>query len=219
MSIRLKNKKALLEKIYRRLFKAFGPQHWWPGDSPLEVAIGAVLTQNTAWSNVELAIKNLKRERLICLKKLGRITPKKLAELIRPAGYFNVKADRLKNLFRYLNDKKCNQRLSSLARTDTARLRDELLAVKGVGPETADSILLYALNRPIFVVDAYTKRFLLRHRLVAPTVKYDELQRLFMNNLKKSSFLFNEFHALIVHLGKTHCKTRPDCSRCPLRGI
>ncbi len=207
-----------LDAIYKKLYACFGPQYWWPGESPFEVMVGAILTQNTNWSNVEKAINNLKRHNVLSLKKLHKLPPKKLASLITSAGYYNVKAKRLKEFIKFLF-KFYQANLKKMSLNDTENLRRELLAVKGIGPETADSILLYALNKPVFVIDAYTKRILLRHRLIKESAAYEEAQNLFMKNLKKEVKLFNEYHALLVKLGKEFClKNKPRCNLCPLRG-
>lgn len=201
-----------LLSIYNRLLKAFGPQDWWPGDTQYEIMIGAVLTQNTNWGNVERAIANLKAANLLDARRMAECGPQRLAQLIRPSGYFNVKARRLKALNDWL-----------LARGDapfrirTGALRGELLGISGIGPETADSILLYALGRRKFVVDAYTRRIFSRHGLVQATATYDEIQTLFEANLPASVPLYNEYHALIVRAGKTFCRPRPLCGECPLR--
>lgn len=205
---------------YARLLDAYGPQHWWPGDTPFEVMVGAILTQNTAWSNVERAIANLKASgRLSCrgILSLGDAT---LAELIRPAGYFNVKARRLKALCAFLADRgmaAAPERLRALA--PLPDLRRQLLAVHGVGEETADSILLYALGLPVFVVDAYTRRIFSRLGLIAGDEPYACIQQSFEAALPREVALYNEYHALIVHHGKTVCRPRPRCHACPLHGI
>ncbi|TRZ49011.1 endonuclease III domain-containing protein [bacterium] len=209
--------KRALKGIYKKLYSHFGPQAWWPGDSPFEVMVGAILTQNTSWANVEKAIKNLKNNKLLTPDKLYRLHPKKLALLIRPAGYYNIKAKRLKNFLEFFINhyrgsvKKISQKTSKV-------LRQQLLCVNGIGPETADSILLYALNKPVFVVDAYTKRIFLRHKLIKDSGSYAQVQDLFMRNLKPSAKLFNEYHALLVKLGKDFClKNKPKCNICPLK--
>ncbi|MEO0226167.1 MAG: endonuclease III domain-containing protein, partial [candidate division WOR-3 bacterium] len=179
------------------------------------VIIGAILTQNTAWPNVEKAIKNLKKAKLLDVKMILK-KRKEIARLIRPAGYYNVKARRLLNCMSYL-DENYQGEIKRMERLPTGRLRRELLAINGIGPETADSILLYALNRPVFVVDAYTRRFLLRHNIIKEDASYDEIQDFFIKSLKSEVKVFNEFHALIVRLGKTYClKNEPLCSDCPL---
>lgn len=208
-------RKRLL-RIYKILYKNFGPQHWWPADSPFEVIIGAILTQNTAWANVEKAIRNLKDKGLLSPKGLKSITKGRLASLIRPCGYFNIKAKRIKEFVEFLFYR-YNGSLNLMHRNSLHALRKELLGVNGIGPETADSILLYALDRPIFVIDAYTKRILSRHGIIDEDAEYDQIQSLFMNSLPKSSRLFNEYHALFVRLGKEYCtKREPKCEECPL---
>lgn len=202
-----------LKEIYRRLFRAFGPQHWWPGDSPLEIAVGAVLTQNAAWVNVERAIGLLRNNGLLKLDRLARLSPAELAPLIRPAGLHNVKARRLHALLQWLD---ALGGFSGLGSMPTPRLRAELLACHGVGPETADSILLYALGRPVFVVDAYTRRILSRYGLVRGDEPYGELRPALESNLDARPRVLNEFHALLVRLAKTHCRSRPLCTGCPL---
>lgn len=206
-----------LNLIYQRLYSYFGPQAWWPGDSAFEVMVGAILTQNTNWSNVEKAINNLKNKNLLNPKKIYRLSHSRLASLIVPCGYYNIKARRLKEFLTFFfKDYQANARKMSLA--DTQKLRRDLLRVKGVGPETADSILLYALNKPVFVVDAYTKRILSRHHLIKKDTDYSHIQNLFMQNLKADVKLFNEYHALLVKLGKEFClKNKPRCDACPLK--
>ena len=204
-----------LKKIYQILFDHFGPQGWWPGETELEIIIGAILTQNTSWKNVEKAIKNLKEKNLLEIKKLSRIRKDTLAQLIRPAGYFNIKSERIKEIVKFLV-KRYNGNLSALKRKEGDVLRRELLSVKGIGKETADSILLYALKKPFFVVDAYTKRILLRHNLITKDATYDEIQNFFHKNLPREEKVYNEFHALLVRLGKTYCRKKPNCSNCPL---
>ena len=205
-----------LTSIYSALYKTYGPQHWWPGDTAFEIMVGAVLTQNTAWTNVEKAISNLKREGLLSPRRLAKVPQRRLASLIRPSGYFNIKARRLRNLVLFLTDRHQGS-VTKMFRLDPGLLRQELLSVNGIGPETADSILLYAGNRPVFVVDAYTKRILGRHGLVPEDADYGYVQRLFMQNLKPDAGLFNEYHALIVRAGKERCgKREPRCAGCPL---
>jgi endonuclease-3 related protein len=206
-----------LNSIYKKLYLYFGPQHWWPGDSALEVMIGAILTQNTNWSNVEKAINNLKNKNLLNPKKIYCLNHSRLASLLVPCGYYNIKTRRLKEFLNFFfKDYQANVKKMSSA--DTQKLRRDLLGVKGVGPETADSILLYALGKPVFVVDAYTKRILSRHQLIKKDTDYSHIQNLFMQNLKKDARLFNEYHALLVKLGKDFClKNKPRCPVCPLR--
>ncbi len=202
--------------MYRALFRAYGPQHWWPGDTPFEVIVGAILTQNTAWTNVEKAIKNLKRERLLSPVRLRKVFPRRLALLIRPSGTFNIKADRLAHLMDFLAARYGGS-LARMLRDDPGELRKGLLLVNGIGKETADSIILYAAEKPVFVVDAYTKRIFSRHGLVSEKAGYDDVQQLFMRSLPGDPGLFNEYHALLVMVGKTHCKkSAPRCPGCPL---
>lgn len=207
-----------LNEIYQILFEKFGPQHWWPGETCFEIITGAVLTQNTNWANVEKAIANLKSANLLTARGLYNLDASKLAELIKPAGYFNIKAKRLKNFLNWLFDNYDGQ-LTKLEELDTDRLRAELLGIKGIGPETADSILLYAFERPVFVVDAYTARIVCRHQLIDANVDYEQLRELFQSNLQQDYKLFNEYHALLVRTGKEFCKTRPKCSGCPLEQL
>jgi endonuclease-3 related protein len=207
-----------LKHIYGLLFARFGPQDWWPGDTPFEVIIGAILTQNTNWTNVEKAIANLKYAKVLSPDKLHRLEIKKLAGLIRPAGYFNIKAGRVKNFINWLFEN-YSGKLKNLEKIPTGRLRLELLSVKGVGPETADSILLYAFDRPVFVVDAYTARICSRHRLIEIDADYHQIQQIFENNLPVDVQLFNEYHALLVRLGKDFCRPTPKCEDCPLNQL
>jgi endonuclease-3 related protein len=209
------SQKEILHDIYNALYKSFGPQDWWPGDSPFEIAVGAILTQNTNWGNVEKAIQNLKREKCLSAKKLHEMPHNKLALFIKPAGYFNVKAKRLKNFLSFLS-KHYKGSMKRMETTDTVSLRESLLDVNGIGPETADSILLYSLGRPVFVIDAYTKRVLNRHGIVSDDVTYHEMQELFHKNLPEDVQLFNEYHALFVMAGKHYCKPKPRCDGCPL---
>jgi endonuclease-3 related protein len=206
-------------ELYRALYQTYGPQHWWPGDTPFEVMAGAVLTQNTAWGNVEKAIGNLKQQHLLSPPRLNSVTSKRLATLIRPCGYFNVKAQRLKNLL-ILIQNHYGGSLKRMFADDPEKLRARLLGVNGIGPETADSILLYAAKRPFFVVDTYTKRVMGRHGFISNDADYHEVQRLFTENLPKDTLLYNEFHALIVKVGKDRCrKKNPLCSECPLESL
>lgn len=208
----------MLNKIYRILYKSFGPQKWWPGDTPFEIAVGAILTQNTNWGNVEKAISNLKREKVLNARALHQLKPDKLASLIKPSGYFNVKAKRLKGFLSYLSSNYGGS-MARMQKKGLPVLRKELLEVNGIGPETADSILLYALGKPTFVIDAYTKRVLHRHGIVKEDVTYHEMQELFHNNLPHDVKLFNEYHALFVMVGKHFCKPKPKCEGCPLEKI
>ena len=210
--------KIALRKIYAKLFKEFGPQRWWPARTKFEVIVGAILTQNTNWGNVEKAIHRLKAAGALSGRALRDIPVTKLAALIKPAGYFNVKARRLKNFMRFFFDE-YHGSLKAMAREELPQMRHKLLKVNGIGPETADSILLYALGKPVFVVDAYTKRFLYRHNLVDHKVDYHRVQELFMSAFDHDVAMFNEYHALIVALGKNYCKPKPLCERCPLNCI
>ncbi|MBT3182463.1 MAG: hypothetical protein HN337_08160 [Deltaproteobacteria bacterium] len=207
----------LLKSAFDRLLNHYGPRNWWPGDTPFEVMVGAILTQNTNWKNVEKAIENIKRKKLLDPKKLLDLQPSMLADLIRPAGFFRLKTKRLRNFLKYYIDNYdgSDERMAGQS-LDTLRL--ELLAINGVGRETADSILLYALNKPIFVIDAYTKRILLRHSLCSEEAEYVELQELFTDSLSEDWRLYNEYHALIVEVAKEFCKKNPKCDECPLNG-
>jgi endonuclease III related protein len=206
-----------LATYYDALFRAYGPQRWWPGRTRFEVIVGAILTQSTSWSNVELAIKALRREKLLSADAMERVSLTRLSRLIRPSGYFRQKARKLKAFLHFLRTHYQGS-LDKMFARPTSELREELLAIHGIGPETADSILLYAGNHPVFVVDAYTRRILERHQLADAKHSYEEVQRLFQQNLPLSSPLFNEYHALIVHIGKHYCrKQRPDCQQCPLK--
>ena len=205
-----------LKAVFRVLYKAYGPQYWWPGDTPFEVLVGAVLTQNTAWTNVEKAIANLKRERILTFSSMLNVAPENLASLIRPSGYFNIKTKRLRHLILFIHTQYAGS-LSKMFAADPARLRQQLLEVYGIGPETADAILLYAGGKPFFVVDAYTKRIFSRQGFISGNADYRSVQGLFMDNLPHDTRFFNEFHALIVRIGKEHCKKkRPLCSDCPI---
>lgn len=211
----MKNKK--LTEIYKKLYNYFGKQHWWPAKTKLEVIIGAMLTQNTSWSNVEKAIANLRKNKLLSFKRLSKIEINKLATLIKPAGYFNIKAKRLKNLLKFIQTR-YQGNLGNMGKIKTKELREDLLNVNGVGAETADSILLYAFDKPVFVIDAYTKRIFSRLKMMTLDSTYDKAQDLFMDNVSCSTRLFNEYHALIVRLGKDYCKkSKPRCSECPIR--
>jgi endonuclease-3 related protein len=213
----VKNKTVLVD-VFNRLFTAFGPQHWWPGDSPFEVMVGAILTQSTAWSNVEKAISNLKTANALSPDALHQMQVEKIASLIRPSGYYNQKARKVKALVDWLVAEHSGN-LENLSSFETIKLREQLLNLFGIGPETADSILLYAANRPIFVIDAYTRRIISRLGFGLRKDTYDEYQKLFMCNLPSDSNLFNEYHALLVNLGKTVCRKEPGCDECCLFDI
>ena len=205
-----------LQEIYDILLEHFGPQGWWPGETPLEIMVGAVLTQNTNWTNVSKAIVNLKGENLLTFAKLHDLPVDVLAQKIKPAGYFNIKAARLKNLLDFIA-REYDGSLEEMFRLDGHTLREEILTVKGIGPETADSILLYAGSKPVFVIDAYTHRIFTRHNIVAAEDGYYEIQEYFMLSLPEDIELYNEYHALIVRLGKEFCKkSKPLCQHCPL---
>ncbi|MDR0338750.1 MAG: endonuclease III domain-containing protein [Desulfovibrio sp.] len=213
----------LLRAWYLALLERLGPSRWWPGESPFEVAVGAVLVQNTAWRNVEKALASLKAKKALDPASLLRMPEAELHEALRPSGYFRLKAGRLRNLLAYFAEHAGwdkapgNLALSFLKRKSTERLRRELLAVKGIGAETADAVLLYALDRPSFVVDAYTRRIFSRHGLVPPDIAYEDLREFFMRALPEDRALYNEYHALIVRLGNAFClKSRPRCAECPL---
>jgi endonuclease-3 related protein len=207
---------ARLKGLYQTLARTFGPQGWWPGRTRFEVIVGAILTQNTSWRNVARAIQRLREARLLTPARLAALPQPQLAAYIRPAGYYNIKADRLKRFLDFLQGRYGLSLRRMLARQPSV-LRRELLAVRGIGPETADSILLYAGGIPSFVVDAYTRRILGRHGLARPGARYDEIQRLFMQALPPDARLFNEYHALLVAVGKDFCRPRPRCAGCPLR--
>ncbi|MEA3305348.1 MAG: endonuclease III domain-containing protein [Candidatus Omnitrophota bacterium] len=208
--------KKKLIGVYNALYGHFGPQYWWPARTKFEIITGAILTQNTAWPNVEKAIKNLAGQKLLNPVAIKNIKKKKLAILIKPSGYYNIKAGRLKNFVNFLF-KKYNGSIKKMFRENTESLRKELLDVKGLGRETADSILLYAGKKPIFVIDAYTRRILSRHHIIHDSSDYDSVQRLFMDNLPLQEPLFGEYHALLVKLAKDICKSKPECLACPVR--
>ena len=205
----------VLEELYQKLWEAFGPQGWWPGETPFEVALGAILTQNTNWNNVARVIAALKERGLLGPGALRELPEPQLAQMLRPVGYYNVKARRVTNFLRFLQEE-AQDDLEALALRELEDLRPRLLTVKGIGPETADSILLYALGKPTFVVDAYTFRVLSRHGLVEEACSYEELRQFFMSRLPPSVPLFKEYHALLVKLGKDFCRPRPRCPECLL---
>ena len=222
--------KNILLTLYDRMYTAYGPQNWWPADTPFEVMAGAVLTQNTAWSNVEKAINNLKQADCLAPERILTLDDKQLARLIRPSGYFNIKARRLKNLCAWLPDKRGYQ---NKRRWQTNKLRESILSVNGIGPETADDILLYAFQRPVFVIDVYSRRLLAGLGLINGDEKYETLRACFEKALPADVALYNEFHALIVRHAKEKCnrneKTRhrksnqdiriDDCRHCFVEGI
>jgi len=205
-----------LHALYQALLDTYGPQSWWPAESAFEVVVGAVLTQNTAWSNVEKAIDRLKTKGLLSLQALLGSDQALLAETIRPSGYFNTKAKRLRNLCRFLD---CHGGLEAFARLSLDEQRSGLLTVNGVGPETADDILLYALQRPVFVIDTYTRRLLCRFGLAQGDESYEELRAAFERTLPLSVELYQQYHALIVMHAKASCHKTPACDRCALWSI
>lgn len=212
-------RRTLLMNMFQSMLAELGPSHWWPGEGGFEVMVGAVLTQNTNWGNVEKALENLRRYGLLSPERLLSVDVAQLAEFIRPAGYYRLKAGRLNNLLRFFREE-CKLRLECLEAMDMDELREKLLGVKGVGPETADSILLYALNMPSFVVDTYTMRIMNRHGLVPEDADYHELRDYFMDVLPGDAAMYNEFHALIVRTAKEWCKKKnPCCDDCPLRSF
>jgi len=208
----------LLMNIYRKLYQAYGPRDWWPAETSFEVMVGAILTQNTSWRNVEKAIQKLKGKGVLNPEGIHDLKKTQLASLIKSSGYYRIKADRLKAFVNFLFEE-FDGDLKRMGRERLGELREKLLGVKGIGPETADSILLYGLKKSIFVVDAYTKRILSRHKMILENTAYEEVQKLFMEHLPLDEKLFNEYHALLVHLGKTVCKKIPRCDICPIKSI
>lgn len=208
----------ILAYIYQSLLSRYGEQYWWPAETPFEVMVGAILTQSCAWRNAEKAIANLKNASLLLASSLRRIPTEELAFLIRPCGFYNSKALKLKSLAQWL-ESYCDDDLGKLSDVDTTHLRDELLSIQGIGEETADSILLYGVGKPVFVVDAYTRRILSRIGLSPEDGSYVSTQALFMDNLPQSAALFNEYHALLVCLGKDVCRKEPLCQKCPLTAL
>ncbi len=207
-----------LTEAYRLLLDRYGPQQWWPADAPFEVIVGAILTQSAAWGNVEKAISNLKQAGALTPLSLRKLPLDELAELIYPSGYYNAKALKIKSFVERLGDAHQDS-LERLFSLDVPSLRRELLTIHGIGPETADSIILYAAQKPIFVIDAYTRRILSRLGLSPPRNDYSALQELFMENLPTEEKLFNEYHALLVRHGKGVCKKVPLCDQCCLRSV
>ena len=207
-----------LKGIYHRLMAGYGPQHWWPAEGPFEVMVGAILTQSAAWGNVEKAITSLRGAVALSPEMLRRLSLAELAALIRPCGYYNAKAGKLKSLAHWLGEC-CGDDLNQLFARDTDTLREQLLSIHGVGAETADSILLYAAGKPVFVIDAYTRRILSRLGLASEGEIYAACQSLFMDNLPAEAELFGEYHALLVCLAKNACRRRPQCHECCLADI
>jgi endonuclease-3 related protein len=206
-----------LMNIYKKLLRHFGPQHWWPAETRFEVIVGAILTQNTAWKNVEKAIKNLKKEKMLNCKKIANMNIRKLEKMIQASGFYRQKAERLKKFCKYL-DKNYDSDLNKFFDRNTDEIRNELLSLNGIGNETADSILLYAGEKLKFVIDAYTLRMCERTG-ITETKTYGELQSFFEKNLPENIELYKEFHALIVELGKSFCRKKPKCDGCPLKAI
>ena len=212
-------KQNSFEEAYRLLYDYFGPQGWWPGETPFEVMVGAVLAQNTNWSNVTKAIDNLRNGGMLSYASLSLCSADEIASYIRPSGYYNLKARRLRNLLDLISESYAGD-LQNFLEDELATARCNLLAVKGIGPETADSILLYACGHPIFVVDMYTHRVFSRHNLLMEESEYQIIQQVFMDNLPHDLQLFNEFHALIVQVAASFCKkNNPLCEQCPLQGF
>jgi len=208
----------LLKNIYQRLANAYGQQYWWPADEPFEVMVGAILTQSASWRNAEMAITNLKKAGALSSRAIRRLSTPELAQIIRPCGYFNAKAVKLKALVEWLGEQYSDD-ISSLFSADVKILRKQLLAIHGIGPETADSILLYVVGKPVFVIDAYTRRIINRLGIAIEEESYDSYQRLFKDNLEADTGLFNEYHALLVKLAKDACLIKPICRHCCLKDI
>lgn len=206
-------------EAYQRLYDHFGPQHWWPAEEPFEVMVGAVLVQNTQWKNAQKAIDNLREYDLLNYEKLSLLGATEIAEYIKSSGYYNLKSQRLKNLLDMI-ECQYDGDFSIFLADDALPARENLLGVKGVGPETADSILLYCCGYPVFVVDTYTHRVFSRHNMVDEETDYHTMQDVFVANLPQDRQLFNEFHALIVTVAARYCKkTKPLCGKCPLQGL
>ena len=206
---------APLRKYFDALHAHYGPPKWWPADSPFEVMVGAILTQNTSWKNVEKAIRNLKVYDLLDARKIHELDQDTLAMAIKPAGTYNLKAARLKGFVAWFLER-FDGDIDRMKQAPADRLREELLEVKGIGPETADAILLYALEMPVFVVDAYTHRVVTRHELAMEEATYEDLKEYFEKNLPRDAKLYNDFHALIVSVGKEFCRPKARCEACPL---
>jgi len=207
-----------LRDLHDALLAHYGPQKWWPADDPFEVMVGAILAQNTAWKNVEKAVGNLKTFNLLDVRKLHELDQDTLALAIKPAGTFNVKAARLKAYIDWYV-RRFDADLERMKQVPPARLREELLEIKGIGPETADAILLYAVEVPVFVVDTYAHRVLTRHDLALEEATYEDLQEAFEREVPRQAALYNELHALIVAVGKEYCRPRARCEKCPLRPL
>ncbi len=204
-----------IREFYHVLYQTYGPQNWWPAESKFECIIGTILTQNTSWNNAEKAISNLKNCINLTIEGIDSLSHERLSGLIRPAGYFNIKSKRIKNFIRFLVEE-FSGNIDRMFETETRDLREKLLGISGIGPETADSILLYAGEKPVFVIDSYTYRIMSRHMIIPEDSVYPEMQELFMKSLEEDSSVFNEYHALIVALAKKHCRKKPQCEGCPL---
>jgi len=213
-----KPSKSLLE-IYRVLLSHFGPRNWWPGETEFEIMIGAILTQSTNWKNVEAAIRNLKARKLLDPGKMAKLDLDELADLIKPSGYYHQKAIKLKNFLNFFLAPPISGSIKKMKQIPTGKIRDLLLSVKGIGPETADSILLYALDQPVFVIDAYTRRIFSRLGIASEKISYEDLRKFFEQNLPRHPTLFNDYHAQLVELGKTYCRKVPVCEKCPLNSL
>ncbi len=207
-----------LLEIFDRMNDHFGDLKWWPADEPFEIMVGAILTQNTAWSNVEKAISALKKRALLNPTEILRIPEGELADLIRPSGYYRLKAARLRSYVRFFTET-YHGSVEEMRKENLIVLREKLLGVWGIGQETADSILLYACEKPVFVIDAYTKRILFRHHLIDEDMRYEGIQDLFMRNLPHEITLFNQYHALLVNTAKFFCRKKPACDICPLGSL
>lgn len=208
----------MLREAYDKLLAAYGPQHWWPAETRLEVLIGAILTQNTSWKNVERAIENLKASDVLSLPALFDLSSEELEELLRPSGYYRQKAAKLQRVLTLIQEQ-FDGSLDALFALDLESLRETLLRVNGIGPETADAICLYAADKPTFVIDAYTNRVVKRHGWADMEAGYYELKEQFETALPHDPQLFGEYHALLVEVGKRHCKKTPDCEGCPLQEL
>jgi endonuclease-3 related protein len=209
------NQNNIIPDIFRQLFACFGPQHWWPGGTPFEVMVGAILTQSASWHNVELAIESLKQAGSLSPKALRQIPMVDLAGYIHSSGYYHAKAKKLKAMVKWLGGYEDD--LKRAFAGNLGEKRNELLGIHGIGPETADSILLYAAEKPVFVIDAYTRRITERIGIAPQKDSYDAFQRLFTSNLEQDARLFNEYHALLVKLGKDVCRKKPLCQVCCLK--
>lgn len=208
-------RRSIIRDVFDRMLAAFGPQHWWPADTPLEVIVGAILTQNTAWRNVETSIARLRQHGLLSLDAMLQVPEERLKELIRSSGYFNQKARRLKIFFEHVSTR-WDGDLDNFLALDLLPLREELLQINGIGPETADSIILYAAGQPSFVVDIYTHRILSRHGWFPEAYDYERLRDFFMDYLPADVAFFQQCHALLVKTGNAHCRKKPSCRHCPL---